>query len=102
MKKFISLLFIITILGLIFLLQPAAAQISNGVVIDNGQSGTSKTGSWCVSVAPNPYGANSLYSCGSGIDVYTWSPQNTSTDSYEVFVWWTTHSKRSTNVSIEI
>jgi hypothetical protein len=31
-------------------------------IIDNGQSGTSTSGSWPVSGGANPYGTNSLYS----------------------------------------
>lgn len=71
---------------------------SNDIVIDNGQPGTSFTGSWAVSGAPNPFGANSLYSSGAGTDTYRWTPTIPSTRSYKLYVWWTSHVNRSTAV----
>jgi hypothetical protein len=31
------------------------------IIVDNGDPGTSSTGTWLVSGGANPYGANSLY-----------------------------------------
>ncbi len=72
----------------------AAAEI----IIDNGQAGTSSTGTWCVSGATGFYGTNSLYSCGSGADTYRWTPTIPATGQYKVYVWWTSHPNRSTSV----
>ncbi len=43
---------------------------STGIIIDNGDSGTSFTGSWSVSEGENPYGSNSVY--GTDGETYTW------------------------------
>ena len=75
---------------------------SSDIVIDNGQPGTSFTGTWAVSSAPSPFGANSLYSNGSGLDTYRWTPTIPSTRSYEVYVWWTSHPNRSTAVQYTV
>jgi hypothetical protein len=75
---------------------------SSDIVIDNGQPGTSFTGTWAVSAAPSPFGASSLYSNGSGLDWYRWTPTIPSTRSYQVYVWWTSHSSRSTAVQYTV
>ena len=72
------------------------------IVIDNGQAGTSFTGTWCPSEAINFFGTNSLYSCGSGIDTYQWTPSIPATGTYQVYVWWSTHVNRSTAVPIAV
>jgi Divergent InlB B-repeat domain len=75
---------------------------SNDIVIDNGQPGTSFMGTWAVSSAPSPFGANSLQSSGSGLDTYRWTPTIPSTRSYQVYVWWTSHPNRSTAVQYTV
>jgi PKD repeat protein len=82
---------------------PAAGEI----VIDNAAAGAadathSFTGTWCVSGAPSPYGANSLYSCGSGLDTYRWTPAISAAGAYDVYVRWTQHPNRSTAVPIAV
>ena len=73
------------------------------IVIDNGTSGTSSTGSWCVSASPGPYGPNSLFSCGSGSgDTYRWTPTIPKAATYDVYVWWTNHVNRSSSVPITV
>src|SRR5205823_3221236 len=54
------------------------------IIIDNGQAGTSFTGTWCVSAATNFFGTNSLYSCGAGggADTYRWTPAIPTTGTY--------------------
>ena len=54
-----------------FVPAPAAA---SEVIIDNGQPGTTFTGSWCVSSGAGFFGPDSLYSCGTGSDTYRWTP----------------------------
>jgi Calx-beta domain len=84
-------------------MSPAPSQIPpGGIVIDNGQSGTSFTGQWSWSKGSNPYLARSLYGSGSGQDTYRWRPTIPSARLYDVYVWWTTYPNRSTNVQYRI
>src|SRR5262245_31126991 len=72
-------------------------------IVDNGQSGTSSTGTWCASSGVNPFGTSSLQSCGAGADTYTWqSPILTATGTYDVYVWWTQSATRSTAVPYSV
>jgi subtilisin family serine protease len=82
--------------------QALAALLSGEIIIDNGTAGTSFTGSWCTSSAPNPFGANSLFSCGGGLDTYRWTPTIPAQASYDVYLWWTSNSNRSTSVPITV
>jgi hypothetical protein len=70
------------------------------VIIDNGQAGTSSTGTWRVSAAPNPYGANSLWSYSGA--TYTWAFTPPTTATYRVSMWWTSLPSRSTAVPVRI
>ena len=72
------------------------------ITIDNGGTGTSFTGTWLVSGAPNPYGSASLYASGSGQDTYRWTPTIPTMRAYDVYAWWTAHPNRSTNVQYRI
>jgi len=70
------------------------------IIIDNGDEGTSFTGTWMVSSCPNPYGANSLYSRGHGVHYTYQAPVN---GTYTVLLWWTAHANgRSNSVPVEI
>jgi PKD repeat protein len=73
---------------------------SSQVIIDNGSSGTSSTGSWQASGAPNPYGTNSLWSRDG--DTYTWQMTNQPSGTYEVLMWWTQLSTRARNSLVQI
>jgi hypothetical protein len=84
---------------------PAAAV--GEIVIDNATVGNKDatrtfTGTWCVSSAPSPFGADSLYSCGSGLDTYRWTPAISSAGAYDVYVRWTAHPNRSTGVPVVV
>jgi PKD repeat protein len=84
---------------------PAAAV--SEIIIDNAPQGSadathSFTGTWCVSGAPSPYGTDSLYSCGSGVDTYRWTPAIPTAGTYDVYVRWTQHPNRSTAVPIAV
>jgi hypothetical protein len=70
------------------------------VIIDNGTTGTSSTGTWAVSGAPNPYGANSLY--GTTGSTYTWSFTPAVTGTYRISMWWTALSTRYTAVPVRV
>ena len=69
------------------------------VILDNGAAGTTAAGNWPVSLAPNPYGANSLYSRTPG-DVYTYDVELSGMQ--DVYLWWTAYSNRSASVPVEI
>ncbi|MCG2711508.1 MAG: PKD domain-containing protein [Candidatus Omnitrophica bacterium] len=70
------------------------------IIIDNGDSGTSSTGTWAVSGATNPYGVNSVWSRAGA--TYTWHADLSKTGTYEVYMWWTQYSSRSTSAPITI
>jgi len=69
-------------------------------VIDNGAPGTSYTGTWNISGAPYPYGADSLWSRDGS--TYTWTFVPEITGFYQVSIWWTWSASRSTNVPADI
>jgi len=70
------------------------------IIIDNGDEGTSFTGTWTVSSCPNPYGPNSLYSWGRQVHYTYQAPVN---GTYTVLLWWTEHATmRSDSVPVQI
>ena len=69
------------------------------VIIDNGDSGTSATGSWSVSAGTGPHGTNSLYS---KTDSGTYSFETNRTGLQEVYLWWTYYGNRYTQVPVQI
>jgi hypothetical protein len=74
--------------------------VSTEVVIDNGGPGTSYTGTWEVSGATGYYGVNSVFSRDGS--TYKWSFTPTLSGSYQVSMWWTAYSNRSTAVPVDI
>ncbi len=70
------------------------------VIIDNRAENTSYTGKWSVSGGANPYDADSFWSRNGS--TYTWTFSPTVSASYELSMWWTEWSSRSTNVPIDI
>jgi hypothetical protein len=69
------------------------------IVIDNGKSGTSATGTWTVSSAAGGYGGQSLYSKSTSA-LYRFSA---SVSNYQqVYLWWASYSNRSTKVPVKI
>ncbi len=67
-------------------------------IIDNGESGTSFTGTWYSFVGLNSYGANSLYANPGA----TYTFEAAINGVHEVSLWWTVWRSRCTNVPIEI
>src|SRR5512135_1963409 len=65
------------------------------VIIDNGQAGTSYTGTWSASSAAGYYGTNSLWSykssSGGSAPTYTWSATLPQSGTYDVYAWWTSY-----------
>ena len=70
------------------------------VIIDNGSANTSSTGGWGQSDAPNPYGGKSVW--GYNGDTYSWSFIPTTTARYDLSMWWTSLSTRSSRVPVRI
>jgi len=72
---------------------------SGTVIIDNGSSGTSSTGTWSVSAGTGPHGTDSVFSkTVSG----TYSFETDRTGLQEVYLWWTYYGSRYTQVPVQI
>ena len=89
------------------LVPAAAAPVGAEIVLDNAPLGVKDgartfTGSWCLSVALSPLGADSLFSCGGSGDTYRWVPSIPAVKAYDVYVRWTQHFNRSTAVPIAV
>jgi hypothetical protein len=69
------------------------------VIIDNGGPGTLASGSWLVSGAIAPYGADSLYSKQVSA---TYTFEAALYGQQEVYLWWTEYSNRSGGVPVRI
>jgi PKD repeat protein len=88
--------FVIAVGFTVLLFQPAFAD----VMIDNGRAGTSSTGTWQVSTAPNFFGVDSLWSRNG--DTYTWQMSGQPAGTYEVLMWWTSDSSRTGSAPVDI
>ncbi|MFH1413962.1 MAG: PKD domain-containing protein [Candidatus Omnitrophota bacterium] len=64
-------------------------------IVDNGQSGTSSSGTWNNSGGANPYGSGSIYAWNTA--TYIWHADLPYTGTYNIYVWWTDFSNRSTS-----
>jgi PKD repeat protein len=78
----------------------ASLSLGEDIIIDNGDSRTSYTGTWDVSTAPNPYGSTSLW--GNNNATYTWTFTPATSGTYELSMWWTSVSTRRNNVPVTI
>lgn len=78
---------------------PAPATASE-VVVDNGSSNTTKTGTWATSSGANPWASNSVYN-NSG-NRFRWTPPLNASGRYQVYAWWTYHANRSSNVPYRV
>jgi len=78
--------------------QAGAGANQSSLVIDDGQSGTTAVGTWRVASSPSPYGTRSLYSNTTA--AYTFTASRSGTQA--VYLWWTTHSSRSSSVPVQI
>ncbi len=88
------------ILLILFILLGAAGGSFADVIIDNGDTGTSYTGTWSLSGATDPYGASSLWSRNS--TTYTFSMSGQAAGTYEVSMWWSGYSSRASSVPVAI
>lgn len=78
-------------------LEPASS-VPENLVIDNGDGGTSFTGTWKASAGTGPHGRTSLHARGGPTYTYTGS----ATGTYRVYAWWTEYPSRSASVPIAI
>jgi hypothetical protein len=71
-------------------------------IIDNTSAAlTERVGTWPVSGAPDPYGTNSVY-CRAPDCSFTWLFTPGKTAWYELAMWWTVITSRSTAAPVEI
>jgi hypothetical protein len=68
-------------------------------VVDDGGPGTTPVGDWGVSIGPNPYGGQSLFTDDPSA---TYTFQAKLSGMQDVYVWWTQYSNRNTSVPIRI
>jgi PKD repeat protein len=85
---------------MLFIVLGAAGGSFADVIIDNGGTGTSYTGTWSLSGATDPYGASSLWSRNG--TTYTFSMSGQTAGTYEVFMWWSGYSTRASGVPVAI
>ena len=76
-----------------------ALNVPSEIIIDNGDKGTSYTGTWYASVGVGFYGDNSLYSKDSGASYSFEAPID---DTRVVSLWWTCRDSRSAQVPVQI
>ncbi|MFO7557789.1 MAG: RHS repeat-associated core domain-containing protein [Desulfobacterales bacterium] len=81
----------------------ASAGSEEEYILDNGDTGTSSTGTWTSDTdkKDKQYGDDFLYASGGTGSTYRWSPALTE-GSYEVYAWWVKNRKNSSNVSYTI
>ena len=70
------------------------------VIIDNGEAGTSYTGTWSPSGGSEPYGDDSLWARDGA--TYTWAFDSQPAGTYEVLMWWSAYPSRASNISVDI
>jgi hypothetical protein len=83
-----------------FFLSLGALDAHADVIIDNGDPGTSYTGTWAVSGGTQQYGTNSLWARDGA--TYTWQMSGQPAGTYEVYMWWSGWSSRATNIPVTI
>jgi hypothetical protein len=74
--------------------------ISDEVIIDNGDAGTSYSGRWRTSSGLEPWGLKSLYSRDGATYTWTFVPHESSL--YNIQMWWTLTTTRSDNIPVTI
>lgn len=76
------------------------AEVPSAVVVDDGDPGTSSTGTWSLSGGTGPYGTQSLWSRDGA--TYTWSFIPAVSGFYAVEMWWTQYSSRGNRIPVRI
>jgi hypothetical protein len=77
-----------------------APDILQETIIDNRDAATSRTGTWKVSGAIDPWEADSFWSRDG--TTFTWIFTPSQTGSYELYMWWTQYSSRSNNIAVDV
>ncbi|MCE5184925.1 MAG: hypothetical protein LLF76_02225 [Planctomycetaceae bacterium] len=72
---------------------------TDDIIIDNGDPGTSFTGTWGISGATGAYGTDSLWARGGA--AYTWQT-SLPAGNYEVYMWWTQLSSRTSAAPVAV
>jgi len=75
-------------------------RVNRIVIIDNQDVGTSQSGKWAVSGGIDPYEADSVYSRDGA--TFTWHFTPPQSGAYDVSMWWTEYSSRSTNIPVDV
>ena len=70
------------------------------MIIDNGDTGTSKSGTWAVSGGVPPWGIDSLWARNTAS--YTWRFTPELSGVYNVYMWWTEFTSRGTALPVSI
>ncbi len=70
------------------------------VLVDNGDPGTSFTGTWPVSGGTDHYGADSQWSRDG--NTYTWALGSQPAGTYEIFMWWSSWPSRASSVPVQV
>ncbi len=86
---------------IISIFQSTNIAVADTQILDNGQAGTSSSGTWKVSGGTNPYGSNSLYSGATGAS-YTFKFNLVIPGEYQVYARWTEYGNRRTSVPYDI
>jgi hypothetical protein len=76
-----------------------AAAPPKEIIVDNGGSGTSSTGTWKPSGGQGSHGSQAVYSNASG-STYTFSANVTGLQ--DISMWWTWYASRCTSVPVKI
>lgn len=72
------------------------------LIIDNGDPETSYNGFWQPSSAPGGYNGGSMATPGGARNTYRWTIESIPEADYDLYVWWTSSAKRSSNVPITV
>lgn len=77
-----------------------------GVIVDNGEPGTSSTGTWQTSFVAGHYGSLSLFASpvagSTPTATYTFTPTLPARGNYDVYLRWTTNPNRATNTPVDL
>ena len=77
-----------------------AVVVPADIIIDNGEPGSSYTGTWTDSSGTNSYGTTSVFARPEA--TFTWDFDAPLPGYYEVFLWWTTTTTRGSFIPVEI
>ncbi len=80
---------------------PIKVDASNEVIVDNKDSGFSRSSSWWESSPTPEYNGSSLYTSSSG-KWAKWTPNISATGVFEVFAWWNCYYKRDQKAKFTI